>query len=190
MFWGPAILQRSFGLSVAEANIMLGTPLIAASAVGLLLSYLLQRMLLPLWGHATAIRIQILACLLGIPIVALMPFAPNAWLYVTAQAILVACMTLPASVAPTLLQDCAPDRYRSRVIALFSVAAVAIRLAFPWAIGSLSDVFRQEHNALLLINVGAMLVALPISAMLLLFLANRYTALVGRVRADDDRAAA
>ena len=45
MFWSPAILQRSYGLAAAEANIALGTPLIAASAAGLALAYWLQRKL-------------------------------------------------------------------------------------------------------------------------------------------------
>jgi MFS family permease len=56
MFWSPAILQRSYGLSAAEANIALGTPLIAASAAGLALAYWLQRKLASRWGHAFGVR--------------------------------------------------------------------------------------------------------------------------------------
>lgn len=185
MFWSPAILQRSYGLSAAEANIALGTPLIAASAVGLALAYWLQRKLGSRWGHAFGVRLVILACSVGIPIAALMPFAPTALAFVAAQSLLVVCMTLSMSVAPALLQDCAPDRYRSRVIALFPLVAVVVRIVIPWGIGGLSDAFSDLDKSLLYINVGSMLIALPASIWLLRSLEPRYLALAERVRRED-----
>ena len=132
-------------------------------------------------------RLVILACSVGIPIAALMPFAPTALAFVAAQSLLDVCITISMSVAPTLLQDCAPDRYRSRVIALFPLVAVVVRIVIPWGIGGFSDAFGDVVKALLYITVGAMLAALAASVWLLRILEPRYLALAERVRLEDAR---
>jgi MFS family permease len=184
-FWIPSILQRAFGLSTAAANVWMGTPLMAASVAGLLLAGFLQRRLRDHWGDSAPIQMTLLGCVAGfIPVLAL-PFAATPYQFMLAYGLFTVAMTLCMSIAPAMLQACAPNRFRSRTIALFPIVVLWARIVMPWLVGSLSDKAGDAPRALLYINVGLLIVSLPVSVFMLKRLKPRYVALVVRVKAAD-----
>jgi MFS family permease len=184
-FWYPAILERSFGLNSADANSAIGQPLILAAAAGLLLAMFILKIFVPRWGDGAPVHINILGCTLGFVPVLAMPFAASMTLYLICLSLFTAAMTICMSVAPSLLQGCAPARFRSRTIALFPIVVLGTRIIFPAIVGYLSDQYPNSPRALLNINVGMMLVCIPISIAIFVKILPRYTDLAGRVKAED-----
>jgi hypothetical protein len=68
------------------------------------------------------------------------------------------------------------------VLALFPVIALAMRSIQPAIVGALSDRWQADPFALLYINVGSMLICLPLTIIGLRLIAKRYTALAERVQ--------
>ena len=185
LFWAPALLERRFGMSTAEASIALGTPLIFASIGGIVLANIGLALVRERWQEATPLRMVIIGCL-----VALLPaigaaFATTGDQFIFALALMNLGVTISLSLAPTLLQSCAPDAFRSRTIAVFPIIALVVRVIFPAMIPWLSTRLGGEPQVLRLVNVITFVSCLLLSIIILKLIEPRYVALARDVSERD-----
>jgi len=186
LFWAPAILERRFGLATAEANIALGFPLAAASGAGLLVASAILWRVSGRWGSTAGIRLMRIGCIMALPLVAAMPFARTAGQFTTLMIGLSIAFALCLALVPLVLQNCAPDRFRSRTISLYPVVALTLRILFPAAAGILSDAAGETGAALVVIIATIFGASLLISIILLILVEGRYRELADRVVVEDD----
>lgn len=174
LFWTPALLERKFGLTTSEASIALGTPLILSSIFAIIFANIGLRLVQSRWKERTPLRMVMVGCAIAMVPTAFIPFAPNSTIFVTAFALMNLGVTVSLSMAPALLQNCAPDAYRSRTIAMFPIIALALRVVFPALVPWLSDRLGGAPQTLLNINAWMCLLCLIASTAILWLIENRY----------------
>lgn len=186
VFWGPAILERRFGLPTADANMALGFSMAASGAVGLLLATAILWRVAGKWGTTAGIRLIRIGCLLALPVALAMPFVQTSNQFLGLMMVIGACIGIALALIPLVLQNCAPNRFRSRIIALYPVVTLGLTILLPATIGFLSDRAGGTGTALLSINAAMLLGCLSISLALLKWIEPRYSDLARRV-AEEDR---
>jgi MFS family permease len=102
-------------------------------------------------------------------------------MFVLAFALMNLGVTISLSMAPALLQNCAPDAYRSRTIAMFPTVALALRILFPALVPWLSEEMGGEPQTLLNINALLFLFCLVASIITLWMIEQRYAKLAKEV---------
>jgi MFS family permease len=185
LFWAPAILERRFGLTTAAANVALGFPLAAASGVGLLLASAILWRFAGRWGSSAGLRLMQIGCAIAVPFAAALPFAANERQFVALMIALSICFAVCLALVPLVLQNCAPDRFRSRTIALFPVVALAFRILFPGLAGHLSARAGESGSALTAIVAAIFGASLVVSIILLQLVREHYGRLADRVARDE-----
>jgi len=184
-FWGPAMLERSFEMATADANIALGVPLVIASVIGLGLATLIVRRVRLRWGVVTPLRMITVGCAMAIVPAALLPFAGNVAVFLALLMAMSVAFSVSLAMVPLFMQSCAPNRFLSRTIALFPVIAIGHRVIFPAAVGALSDRWSATPDALVWINVGLLLLCLPTTMLILWRIEPRYRQLATRAQAEN-----
>jgi MFS family permease len=181
IFWVPALLERKFGLTTSEASIALGTPLILSSIIAIAVANIGLRMAQSRWQERTPVRMVMVGCAIAIVPTFCVPYAPTPTMFVLAFALMNLGVTISLSMAPALLQNCAPDAYRSRTIAMFPTVALALRILFPALVPWLSEEMGGEPQTLLNINALLFLFCLVASIITLWMIEQRYAKLAKEV---------
>ena len=155
MAWLAPALTRVFGVPPADVGVQLGGVLGAASLVGIGMATLTVQRWGQRFGDALPMHTgQFLATVALLP-VALIAWAPTAWIALGAVFVLGALAVAFSAVLPGLWQGIAPAPLRVRVIAI-SGAAIALSTALgPLAVGWLSDLFWSNHPRGLLLAIAS-----------------------------------
>lgn len=139
LVWTPALLARLFGYAPATAGMLAGRANLGGSVVALVGAQLAVRWLQPSLGHRFTIRTLSVSCALALLPVLLFPAIRSAWVFLSAFAAEIACITLAATIGSALLQDIAPAVHRSSVMGLLPLIGLPVKLAGPAAVGLISD---------------------------------------------------
>lgn len=155
MAWLAPALTRVFGVSPADVGVQLGGVLGAANLVGIGMATLTVQRWGQRFGDALPMHTgQFLATVALVP-VALIAWAPTAWIALGAVFVLGALAVAFSAVLPGLWQGIAPASLRARVIAI-SFAAMTLSTALgPLAVGWLSDLFWSNHPRGLLLAIAS-----------------------------------
>ena len=155
MAWLAPALTRVFGVPPADVGVQLGGVLGAASLVGVGMATLTVQRWGERFGDALPMHTgQFLATVALLP-VALIAWAPTAWIALGGVFLLGALAVAFSAVLPGLWQGIAPAPLRVRVIAI-SGAAIALSTALgPLAVGWLSDLFWSNHPRGLLLAIAS-----------------------------------
>jgi MFS family permease len=111
-----------------------------------------------------------------IPAVGLL-MVDSAFQFLIAASAIAFGMSIAMMLAPGLMQSCAPDRFRSRTIALFPLFAGLMRIAQPALVGGLSTYFGETGDVLLTILAVLMITSFGASIVILMLLSERYSRL-------------
>ncbi|MEJ0040380.1 MAG: MFS transporter [Gammaproteobacteria bacterium] len=174
--WSPAILSRSFGLTVGDAGVVFGAVSMVANVVGILAGWWGARRWLPRWGTGAHLRLVMLGALAAILPIFALALANTATQYLAGVGIAMAVMGLATSQAPSIMQDMAPAAYRSRTISLFPLIALPVA-GLGVAVGALSDRIGTA-DSLRIAVVSMAMVAIVVGFVLLAAVQKRYRALV------------
>lgn len=181
LFWVPALLERRFGVTTADASIAVGTPLIVSSIAAIVLANLGLWYFKSGWQELAPLRMVMAGCVLALPSAILAGLSTTADTFILAVAGINLGVIVSMSLAPALLQNCAPDAYRSRTIALFPVLALGVRVVLPAFVPWLSDELGGAPQTLLNVNVAMVISCLIASLIILWFSQHRYAALAREV---------
>jgi MFS family permease len=183
MSWLAPALTRVFGVPPAEVGVQLGGVLGAASLVGIGMATLTVQRWGQRFGDALPMHTgQFLATVALFPI-ALIAWAPTAWITLGAVFVLGALAVAFSAVLPGLWQGIAPASLRARVIAI-SGAAMALSTALgPLAVGWLSDLFWSTHPRGLLLAIASISAPLMLlSAVLMRWVRGPLQVTLGEMR--------
>ena len=112
------------------------------------------------------------------------PFAPPA----VAAGAAVSFVSKPGTLLfPMALQDMSPSSVRGRIIAIAIVLNIVVGSLGPAVVGAVSDRLKGQPDGLLLAMTGTAVVALVVSAGLLIPLLGRYEATVAAARRQEAR---
>ncbi len=177
MFWAPAILERAFGMPAGEASSALGLYLTLASIAGIALTFAVLPRFTARWTHSAPLIMVIVGCMIVlVPAFGLL-LVDSAVQFLIAAATIAFGMSIAMMLAPGLMQSCAPDRFRSRTIALFPLLASFMRIAQPALVGWLSTRLGETGGVLLTIIAVLMIVSFGASIAILVLLSARYARL-------------
>lgn len=177
MFWAPAVLERAFGMPASEASSALGLYLTLASIAAIALTFAVLPRFTARWTHSAPLIMVIVGCMIAlVPAFGFLVVTSAAQFLIAASAIAFG-MSVAMMLAPGLMQSCAPDRFRSRTIALFPLFAGLMRIAQPALVGWLSTYFGETGDVLLTILAVLMIVSFGASVVILTLLSGRYSRL-------------
>jgi hypothetical protein len=125
-----------------------------------------------------------IGCAIAVPFAAALPFAANERQFVALMIALSICFAVCLALVPLVLQNCAPDRFRSRTIALFPVVALAFRILFPGLAGHLSAQAGESGSALTTV-VAAIFGASLVVSVILQLVREHYGRLADRVAREE-----
>jgi MFS family permease len=147
--WGPAFLQRSHGLSLAEVGLAIGPAVGLGGVTGMLVSGVWADRLIARRGYPAAmLRIPLLALPLSVPFVAGFVMAPTlalAMLSAAAMNFLVSCAYTPCVNYAVTTVDPA-DRGLVSSLLLAASGLIGTGLA-PFIVGALSDLLTPGFGA-------------------------------------------
>ena len=173
-FWAPAMLARRYEMATAEAGILLGWTLALASLSGIAVAAPIVRRVTMQHGRAAALNVMTAGVVAATGASLSLPFAPTADLFVTSLAGLSFAMSFLFTSAPLILQESAPERFRSRTIAFFPLLALGIRAVCLPLIGYASDSRGGDPRALIEAVTLLLAVCLPVSAAIFWRMRQRY----------------
>jgi MFS family permease len=185
--WTPAVLSRSFGLSVGDAGVSFGAVSLVANLAGILGGWWSAIRWLPHWGPGAHLRLVKLGAMAAIVPIAALAFANSAATFMAGVGLAMAVLSLATSQAPAIMQDMAPAMYRSRTIALFPLIAMPVA-GLGVAVGALSDRIGPP-DGLRFAVVSVAVFAIVLGYALLVLAQGRYKALVIASKAIDAGAA-
>jgi predicted MFS family arabinose efflux permease len=173
-FWAPAMLQRRFAIPTADAGIQLGWMLSLASLAGIACAALILRRVTAARGAAASLRVMAGGLVATTLIALALPLANSAAAFVATLGAMSFAMSFVFTPAPLVLQDSAPDRFRSRMIAFFPLLALGIRALSLPIIGYASDVRGGDAHALIQSITILMASCLPLAALIFWRIEPRY----------------
>jgi MFS family permease len=166
--WTPAVITRSYGLTAAESGLWLGLVILLSAPSGIMVGSFLSQRLRRRYGKGAALRVGVLAAVLGIVPAILFPLATSAATALALMGITQFMISLPFGVAPAALHEVTPNQFRGQVIAIYLFFINIIGLGTgPTIVGLITDYgFRDEgavgHSLLVMA-----LVFLPLSGFIL-----------------------
>jgi MFS family permease len=166
--WTPAVITRSYGLTAAESGLWLGLVILLSAPSGIMVGSFLSQRLRRRYGKGAALRVGVLAAVLGIVPAILFPLAPSAATALALMGITQFMISLPFGVAPAALHEVTPNQFRGQVIAIYLFFINIIGLGTgPTIVGLITDYgFRDEGAVGHSLPVMA-LVFLPLSGFIL-----------------------
>ncbi|MGE0775420.1 MAG: MFS transporter, partial [Sphingomonadaceae bacterium] len=170
MIWFPLALPRAFGIDPTTVGVNLGTAIVAATLIGILL----PGFALKFWrGAADRGSLRIALIFIGLtPLpAAFLPFVTSPLQAYIIAALQGAMGVAASALMPGVLQDLAPPHLRSRVLALLGITNALALAVSPLAIGALSGLIIGPRGMLQAITI----VTLPslIASAVLIALAPR-----------------
>jgi MFS family permease len=174
------MLQRRYDMPTADAGILLGWALAVASLSGIAVAAPVLRRVTAARGKAACLRVMAGGGLAATLAALLLPFAPSANAFVATLAAISFAMSFLFTSAPLVLQESAPERFRSRTIAFFPLLALGIRALSLPLIGYASDASGGDPAALIMAVTALLVVCLPLAALIFWRVEPRYHAYLGR----------
>lgn len=173
-FWAPAMLQRRFAVPTADAGIHLGWAMTVASLAGIACAAPVLRRVTS--GRGAAASLRVMAGGLGAATLAAaaLSLAESAASFVATLSAMSFAMSFVFTSAPLVLQDSAPDRFRSRMIAFFPLLALGIRALSLPIVGYASDLQGGEPRALVQAITVLLVTCLPLAALIFWRIEPRY----------------
>ena len=187
MFWLPAILERAFGMAVAEANLAIGRVMFAGTLAAIFATLAFLKPIRRRWGHGAPLYLVIIGCILVLLPACALFFASSGDTFLLLVGLLSFGMGVSMMLVPGLLQSCAPDRFRSRTIALFPIMSAAMRIALPALIGALSTQYGEDGRTLLTIVTWVLVACFAFSIAALSLIAPSFAEFARRNLAGDSR---
>jgi len=178
--WLPAVLTRSYGVSLATAGIALGIGIGIASPFGAVAGGMASDFLTARGRRDAPMIVGMCGAIGAFFFVVSAPVAPNWLLSVALTCGLFFCLTFPTSVGPAGLQMITPAPIRAQVTALYVIATgLAGMTTGSLAIGAITEhVFRTKAAVGLSIATFGAIVA-PIMAVLFHLLRTKFARLNG-----------
>lgn len=166
--WTPAFLTRGYGLTSADAGLLLGVVILISAPSGIMLGSLLSQRYHGRYMKGGALHVGVLAALLGIVPAVLFPLAPDKWSALALLGLTQFLISLPFGVAPAALHEVTPNQYRGQVIAfyLFFINIIGLGTG-PTIAGLITDYVFGDENAIGYSLLIMSLVFLPLSAFIL-----------------------
>ena len=177
VMWFPLALPRAFGIDPTTVGLGLGTAIMIATLIGILLPPLA----LGIGQRARLDPIRLAASFIFVAPVpaAFLPFVGSALQAYVLAAIIGAAGIAASSLMPGLLQDLAPAHLRSRVLALLGITNGLALAVSPIAIGAVSSLMTGPRGMLQAMTV----IALPFLLASALFIALAPAPYAATVRA-------
>ena len=171
LFWSPAILQRGFGLTRSQSNIEFGKAQFIGTVCAVAVTLLLLPHLHRRWGVEAPLRLMLVGCTIAVVPAASLLAVTDASVFLLAAGCIGFAVSVSMMLAPELLQSCAPNRFRSRTIALFPMVMGVMRILQPAFVGGLSSHLGESGTSLMVIIAGLLVAtfAMSILGLLLLF---------------------
>lgn len=180
LMWFPLALPRAFGIDPATVGVGLGTAIMIATVVGVLLAPLILRLrrrdadLDPISAAAIFVALTPLPA-------ALLPLATSAPQAYAIAGVQGALGIAASSLMPGVLQNLAPPHLRSRVLALLGIVNALALAVSPLAIGWISGLIEGPRGMLYAITIVS-LPSLVVSAILMAFAPKPYAATLRAIR--------
>ncbi|WP_066816453.1 MFS transporter [Sphingomonas mali] len=182
VMWFPLALPRAFGIDPTTVGLGLGTAIMIATLVGILLPPLVLRL-----GQRAArldpIRLAAIFIFVAPIPAAFLPFVSSTLQAYVLAAVIGMAGIAASSLMPGLLQDVAPPHLRSRVLALLGITNGMALAVSPVAIGALSSLMTGPRGMLQAMTIVA-LPSLIASALFIALARAPYAATVGAVRSN------
>lgn len=180
--FAPVVAMRLMGASPVQTGNGMGAATLTATILGFVIAMLANRGL----GPRVGLRLAPLALLAAagcaaVPVVAMMSSGEPMHLFIATGAFLTMVMA-GTLLYPTALQEMTPAPMRARLAALSLTANIVCSALGPAIVGALSDQMKERPDGLLIAMTSVALVALVLSAVVLLPLAFRYPATVASAR--------
>ena len=180
LMWFPLALPRAFGIDPATVGVGLGTAIMIATVVGVLLAPLTLRLRRADAALDPVKVAAIFVALTPLP-AALLPFATSAFQAYAIAAVQGGLGIAASSLMPGVLQNLAPPHLRSRVLALLGIVNALALAASPLAIGWISGLIEGPRGMLYAITIVS-LPALVASAVLMAFAPGPYASTLRAIR--------
>ncbi|MCP4299369.1 MAG: MFS transporter [Gammaproteobacteria bacterium] len=167
-FWAPAMMVRTFDLSLAEVGVVLGTITIVCSTVGAVMAGTIADFVQRRGYVDAPARTAFFIALLMIPFAVLFPIVPEAWM----SWVLIAIYSLiGASLTPLALlsvSELSTSRIKGRMTALYTLVIMIFGMSVgPQLTAFFTDfVFARPDYLSYAMSITAAIV-LPVSALLL-----------------------
>jgi MFS family permease len=138
--WTPAFLIRSHGWSIARIGTVYGLVLLVFSTAGILVGGWLVDRLAARGARDAVLKVSIGGCALALPFALAAPFTPSGEAAMATIAVMSFLFGLAQGLPPAALQAIAPNRVRSRVIALYLLVGNIVAFTVgPTGVALISD---------------------------------------------------
>lgn len=187
MNFAPAVAMRQMAANPMQAGSGMGTAVFTATVIGFLIAQFGYRVFATRLGANLPAKALLASAILSAAMAAAMAFAhtpTQLFLGVGAFLTMVMAGTL---LFPLALQDMTPSPVRGRLIAIAITLNIVVGAIGPAVVGAISDRLKGQPDGLLLAMTGSAVVALVISAVLLIPLLARYEATVVAARRQEER---
>jgi MFS family permease len=180
--FAPVVAMRVMGATPVQTGNGMGAATLTATILGFMIAMLANRVLGPRVGPRLApLALLAAAGCAAMPVVAMMSSGEPMHLFVATGAFLTMVMA-GTLLYPTALQEMTPAPMRARLAALSLTANIVCSALGPAIVGALSDQMKGRPDGLLVAMTSVALVALVLSAVVLLPLAFRYPTTVASAR--------
>ncbi len=126
--WISIYVMRTLGASAASLGAGMGLAGIVGTLVGLLTSWVANRLLNPFFGALTPFRIFEVAMLVSLAPLILLLWAVSPWQAYVLTAFQTMAMVTGSALTTTLLQDVSPALVRGRLVAILTLVSYTLRL--------------------------------------------------------------
>jgi MFS family permease len=117
--WMPAFYQRTYGWEPARVGSITGIMRLIATPLGLLIGVWLAERLTRLQRDDAALRVVVLARLVGVPAAIALPLMPTPWLALGLDAVVAIALGAGGASQNAALQIVTPNQIRGQVTALY-----------------------------------------------------------------------
>jgi len=116
--WSPTLLERTYNLAPSASALPIGIAIALGGALGMWTGGVIGDRMGARGVPDAFVRMLLLSASLQLPLFALTPLMPSAWLCFAALGVATFSQGLQAGFPAALLQDIAPPRIRARVLAI------------------------------------------------------------------------
>lgn len=187
MSFAPAVAMRQMAANPMQAGSAMGAAVFTATVIGFVIAQLGYRLFATRLGSNLPAKALLGAAILSAAMAAVIVFARTPMqLFVGVGAFLTMVMA-GTLLFPMALQDMSPSHLRGRIIAIAIMLNIVVGSLGPAVVGAISDRLKGQPDGLLLAMTGTAVVALVLSAGLLIPLLGRYEATVAGARLHEAR---
>lgn len=187
MNFAPAVAMRQMAANPMQAGSAMGAAVFTATLIGFVIAQLGYRLFATRLGSNLPAKALLGAAILSAAMAVAIAFARTpTQLFFGVGAFLTMVMA-GTLLFPLALQDMSPSPVRGRIIAIAVTLNIVIGSLGPAVVGAVSDQLRGQPDGLLLAMAGTAVVALMLSALLLIPLLGCYEATVAAARRQEER---